>query len=89
MENKHPEIRLHDEERKFKMKMSTVNMNIKRCLRRTGKKQKDVALASGFSPAVFSNMDRGERKVYADEVAPIAEALGVPVEDLFMEVSEV
>lgn len=66
----------------------TVNRNIEKHLSEQSKKQAVIACAAGFSPAVFSKIVRCKRKVYADEVVPIADALGVPIESLFVEVSE-
>lgn len=60
-----------------------VNKNIRRIILKTGLKQGDVAEAAGISKAVFSNIVRCERKVYADEVASIAAALRIPVAELF------
>lgn len=65
------------------MKEYAVNQNIRRIILKTGLKQGDVAEAAGISKAVFSNIVRCERKVYADEVIPIAAALQVSIEDLF------
>lgn len=61
------------------------NKNIKRIIRESRKKQCDVASRAGISRAVFSNIVRCRRKVYADEVMPIAAALQVPIEELFQE----
>lgn len=60
-----------------------VNKNIRRILRESAKQQKKVAERAGMSEMVFSNICRCKRKVYADEVVPIAAALGVCIEDLF------
>ena len=49
----------------------------------SGMKQKVVAERAGMSEAVFSNIVRGRRKVYADEVEGLAKALGVSIEELF------
>lgn len=43
-----------------------------------------VAAPMGFSRKILSNIIRCKRKVYADEVVPIAKALGVGIEDLFL-----
>lgn len=63
----------------------TVNKNIERILRETGQRQSDAADRAGFSRAVFSNIVRCKRKVYANEVVPIALAIGVSIEELFAE----
>lgn len=60
-----------------------VNNNIGRILRKTGQRQGEVADRAGISRAVFSNIVRCKRKVYADEVVPIAFAIGVSIEELF------
>ena len=65
----------------------TVNKNIGRLLRETGQSQASVSLQAGISRAVLSNIVRCKRKVYADEVVPIATAMGVSVESLFAESS--
>lgn len=63
----------------------TVNKNIRRLLQETGQRQADVADRAEIGRKVFSNIVRCKRKVYADEVVPIAAAMGVTVESLFME----
>jgi len=63
----------------------TVNKNIARLLRNTGQRQAEVTDKAGIGRKVFSNIVRCKRKVYADEVVPIAMAMGVSVESLFVE----
>ena len=63
----------------------TVNKNMGRLLRQMGKSQASVSRRSGISSAVLSKIVRCKRKVYADEVVPIATAMGVSVESLFMD----
>lgn len=65
---------------------NVVNRNIGRIIQEKGLKRGDVARDAGISEAVLSNIVRCKRKVYADEVIPIAAALQVTVEDLFQEV---
>ena len=65
------------------MKEYAVNKNIRGIIRKTGQKQGDVADRSGIPRPVFSNIVRCKRKLYADEVIPLAAALQVPIEDLF------
>lgn len=60
-----------------------VNKNVVRILREKGIPQKDAANSAGMSEGVFSNIVRCRRKVYADEVIPIARAIGVSIEELF------
>lgn len=62
-----------------------VNKNIQRILRQVGEKQCAVADRTGLGRKVFSNICRCKRKVYADEVIPIAQAMGVTIEALFDE----
>lgn len=65
-----------------------VNKNIQRIIQETGQKQGDVADRAGIPRAVFSNIVRCERKVYADEVIPLAAALQVPIEELFKDAEQ-
>ena len=60
-----------------------VNKNIRRIIREKGLTANKVARAAGISEAVLSNIVMCKRKVYADEVIPIAAALQVSIEDLF------
>lgn len=60
-----------------------VNKNINRIIVEKKLRPSKVAASAGFSPAVFSKIVRCKRKVYADEVVPIAEAMGVRLEALF------
>lgn len=60
-----------------------VNRNMVRAIKETGVTQGEAADRAGFSRAVFSNILRCKRKVYADEVCQIAVALGVSLEYLF------
>lgn len=62
-----------------------VNKNIARILKEKGIRQKEVALKAGFGVMVISNIVNCKRNVYADEVVPIALALGVQIEELFRE----
>lgn len=50
------------------------------------KKSSAVADRAGMRRDIFSRIVNCKRRVYADEVIPIAAALGVPVEKLFEEV---
>ena len=60
-----------------------IREKIRVCIREKGLTLGSVAERAGFSRAVFSNIVRGKRKIYADEVCQIAEALGVSIEYLF------
>lgn len=64
-----------------------VNKNIKRIISEKGLRQKDVAAKLLIKPEVISNICCCKRRVYADEVLPIATALQCSVEDLLKEVS--
>lgn len=70
------------------MKEYVVNQNIRRIIRKKGLAAHKVAEAAGISEAVFSNIVRCERKVYADEVIPLAAALQVPIEELFKDAEQ-
>lgn len=60
-----------------------VNKNIKRIMQASHCTAGSVARKAGMSPSVMSNIARCKRKVYADEVIPLARALQVSIEDLF------
>lgn len=62
-----------------------VNRAIARELERQGLRKTETARKAALSPAVLSNIVNLRRKVYADELVPIAAALGVSVEALFRE----
>lgn len=60
-----------------------VNRNIRRLADERGIRYSDIADKAGVSRPVMWNIIREKRKVYADEVIPIATAMGVTVEELF------
>ena len=62
-----------------------VNRNVQRFIKEKGLKKTDVAKRAGIKYATFCMKCNCQRAVYADEVCPIAEALGVPVDELFKE----
>ena len=64
-----------------------VNKNIKRIISEKGLRQKDVAAKLLIKPEVISNICCCKRRVYAEEVVPIATALQVPIDALFAEVT--
>ena len=66
-----------------RMQTHIVNRNIERLMVEKRLKRARVAEKAGFSPAVFSKIIRCRRKVYADEVVPIALAMGVEIDELF------
>lgn len=63
-----------------------VNRNIRRLADERKIRYSDIADRAGIPRPVMWNIVQGKRKVYADEVIPIATAMGVGVEDLFAEV---
>lgn len=62
-----------------------VNKKIREIMKENGKKQSDVADRAGIKRDVIHRIVRLKRAVYAQEVLPICNALGVSVEDLFDE----
>lgn len=60
-----------------------VNKNIKKLIHSMDKRTGAVADRAGIRRDVFSRIVNCKRPVYADEVIPIALALGVGIEDLF------
>ena len=68
------------------MKEFRVNKNIRRIMDAGGKKVGVVAAKAGIRMEVFSNIIHCRRRVYADEVVGIADALGVSIDVLFADV---
>lgn len=62
-----------------------VNRNIKRHIEDTDKRPSAVADRAGIRRDTFSRIMHCKRPVYADEVVPIALALGCSIEELFRE----
>lgn len=60
-----------------------VNKNIKRVIDEMDKRASAVADRAGVRRDTFSRIINCKRPVYADEVVPIADALGVSIESLF------
>ena len=60
-----------------------VNRNIKRIMEDQRLRPCDVERAAGMKPGIISRIVNGKRKVYGDEVIPIAMALGVKIDELF------
>lgn len=60
-----------------------VNKNIKKILEAEDKKHSSVADKAGIRRDVFSRIIHCRRPVYADEVIPIANAMGVTINALF------
>ncbi len=65
------------------MKDFTVNKNIKRLIDELDKRASAVADRAGIRRDTFSRITHCKRPVFADEVVPIAEALGVDLGELF------
>lgn len=63
----------------------TVNKNISKFILAMDKKPSAVADRAGIRRDVFSRIINCKRPVYADEVMPIATAMGICVEALFAE----
>ena len=49
-----------------------------------GHSQEKFALLSGLDRSYFGGVERGERNVSLDNIAAIAQALDVPIRDLFV-----
>lgn len=62
-----------------------VNRNIGRVIEENDKKRTAVADKAGMRRDTFSRIVKCKRPVYADEICPIAAALGVPIDELFKE----
>ena len=60
-----------------------VNRNIKKILDAEDKRPSAVADRAGIRRDIFSRIVHCKRPVYADEVIPIARAIGVSIEELF------
>lgn len=66
-----------------------VNRNIKKLICSMDKKPTAVADRAGLRRDIFSRIINCKRPVYADEVIPIALAMGVSIEALFEKVESV
>lgn len=62
--------------------ISVIAENVKKTIREKGYKQVAIAKQAGFKEYEFSNMLNGRKIIKADDVLPIAEALGVEPNDL-------
>lgn len=60
-----------------------VNKNLKELIQRLDKKPTAVADRAGIRRDIFSRIINCKRPVYADEVVPIALAMGVEIDELF------
>lgn len=61
---------------------SVIVINVKRYLNMKGLKQKIVAEKAGFGEREFSNMLNGRKVIKAEDIIPIANALGVEPNDI-------
>ena len=57
--------------------------NIKEIIRESGMKQRAVAEKSGFGEKEFSNLLNGRKKLGAEHIPAIANALGVTPNDIY------
>ena len=62
-----------------------LNRNIKRVLKEKGVMQKEFAVRLGISEQVAGKIVNSRRVIYADEIKPICNALGVSVSELYEE----
>ncbi len=46
-------------------------------------KQSAIAVASGYNPKTFNNLLKGRKKITANDVVPICNALGITPNELF------
>lgn len=60
-----------------------VAANIKDIIKASGLKQKAVAEKSGFGDKEFSNLLNGRKRIGAEHIPAIANALGVTPNDLY------
>lgn len=65
-----------------------VNKNIQRIIKEKGLKKTAVAKRAGIKNTAFWMVCSCKRPVYADEICPIAAALGVPIDELFKEAQQ-
>ena len=65
-----------------------VNRNIGRVIEENDKKRTAVADKAGMRRDTFSRIVQCKQPVYADEICPIAAALGVPIDELFKEAQQ-
>ena len=61
----------------------TVNQNVKQLAEAAGLRPRKLDRLAGLKEGTTERVIAGKRKVYADELAPIAAALGASVERLF------
>ena len=66
----------------------TVIHNVRRIITEQQLRPREVEQSAGMKPGVISRMINGKRKVYADELVPVANALGVEVDELFISATQ-
>lgn len=64
--------------------MLKINEQIKFVIDAKGFKQGAIAKKAGYPEKMFSAMMTGKRKIYAEDIMPIAKALDVEPNELFM-----
>ncbi len=61
----------------------SISENIYKIIKDNNLKQSAVAKSAGYSTQVFNNMVKGRRKIYADELPNICQALNISINELF------
>ncbi len=62
-----------------------INQKIKKIIDDESKKPTAIADKAGIRRDTFSRIIRCQRPLYADEIVPICDAIGITIEDLFKE----
>lgn len=65
----------------------TINIAIREFISGTSRKSTAVADKAGIRRDTFSRIIRCKRPIYADEIMPICDAMGVTIEELFRNVT--
>lgn len=65
------------------MVCSYIALNTKKIIKEKGYKQKAIAEKAGYGVRKFNNMLNGRKIIVADDILPIANALGVEPNELF------
>lgn len=65
------------------MVCSYIAENAKKIIKEKGYKQKAIAERAGYDAQKFNNMLNGRKIIIADDILPIANALGVEPNELF------
>ena len=61
------------------------NVALKRIIEKKCVSQTKLAVAAGMRMDTLSRIVNSQRPLYADEVVPLCEALGIPVNELFID----